>query len=100
MKNMIYQVRFTGGFKDGNVFPRRILPGEIVEVDEITFLQMRQSDPSVDLVNMLVPPSSVTPWDGKCIATKKNGKPCTMKALEGEQYCFSHIQVQRKNAEA
>ena len=55
---MLYVIRSTGGFLDGNIIPRRISPGEVLEVDESTYRKLNQSDPDGwELVEKRVPPS-------------------------------------------
>lgn len=64
MSGMTYRLTCELGFRDGNVFPRFVRPGEVVEVDEATYLKMRQSDPRAfnyaDAPRM-VPKSNVAP---------------------------------------
>lgn len=57
MDNMIYIVKFVGGFQDGNVWPNYIPPNREVEVDAVTYAKMQQSDPDVMLVGKKVPPA-------------------------------------------
>jgi hypothetical protein len=52
---IVYRVKAILGFKDGNIFPRSLAPGEVIDVDENTYRRMKQSDPSVELVQRLVP---------------------------------------------
>lgn len=52
---IVYRVKAILGFKDGNIFPRALSPGEVVDVDENTYKRMKRSDPSVELVQRLVP---------------------------------------------
>ena len=42
---MYYKMKCLKGFRDGNVFPRRIAAGETVIVDENTKARAMQSDP-------------------------------------------------------
>lgn len=55
MSIMSYRVRFASGFRDGNVFPRTILPNEIVVVDEATYTKMKASDPDIETIERVVP---------------------------------------------
>jgi len=59
---MLYRIKCVSGFLDGNVFPRFIKPGEVVEVDEATFAKMKQSAPDGfewESAEKIVPPSTV-----------------------------------------
>lgn len=59
---MLYRIKCEKGFRDGNVYPRFVRPGEIVEVNEATFKKMQQSDPMAFAyaeAQMIIPPSSV-----------------------------------------
>lgn len=40
-----YKVKCLLGFLDGNAYPRRLGPGEVIEVDEATYRKLVQSDP-------------------------------------------------------
>lgn len=56
---LIYTVRCLYGFRDGNVFDRRINPGEVMDVSEGWFKRMRQSDPDTwEVLETRVPPST------------------------------------------
>jgi hypothetical protein len=51
-----YKVQANKGFLDGNIFPRRVHPGEIIVVDEQVYFKMKQSDPdSIELLDKLIP---------------------------------------------
>lgn len=59
---MLYRMKCNRGFRDGNLFPRFVRPGEMIEVDEATFLKMRQSDPyafEYASATRVIPPSTV-----------------------------------------
>lgn len=62
LPGMVFVVKAELGFKDGNIFPRRISVGEVVEVDQDTFLKMQQSDPdSIKLIERRIPRSKPAP---------------------------------------
>jgi hypothetical protein len=50
-----YVVRADAGFMDMNILDHAIRPGETETVDENTYLRMKQSDPSLVLVERVVP---------------------------------------------
>jgi len=56
-----YRVKCLTGFLDGNVIPRRLKPGEILEVDERTYKKLVGSDPDgfevLEAVRKVPPPT-------------------------------------------
>jgi hypothetical protein len=50
-----FRIKAEQGFKDGNIFPRALHVGEVLVVDEVTYLQMKASDPSIVLLEKVVP---------------------------------------------
>lgn len=55
---MIYKVKFHENFKDGNIIPRLIRAGEILELDENTVNRIRQSGGAnvFEVIEKRVPP--------------------------------------------
>jgi len=57
---MEYNIQMLDWFYDGNVYPKRLKPGQLLTVDKATYHKMLQSTPDcVEVISKTVPPSSV-----------------------------------------
>lgn len=52
---LIYKVKFQESFKDGNVYPRFVKAGEVIELDEDVVNRVRQSGGVVEVIEKRVP---------------------------------------------